>query len=209
MNLKKRVIKCLHCFGSFESYISSKRKFCSKKCANIFNWKRREKSGGKKFKCLECTKEFFVRESHVKFREKRCRKIKFCSKECSFAKSRNKRFKCKVCKNLFKPKRNAQKFCSLNCVTVWRKGQKKTGSWYENGYVVIYDGEGKGIKEHIKIVEEKLGRKLYLDEVVHHVNGKKNDNRIENLRLMKRGEHSKLHREIEKRKGKKFFVSKQ
>lgn len=43
------------------------------------------------------------------------------------------------------------------------------------------------------MMERLLGRTLFLDEVVHHVNGDPTDDRPENLRLMRRGEHSRLH----------------
>lgn len=50
--------------------------------------------------------------------------------------------------------------------------------------------------EHRKIMEEYLGRKLEKNEIVHHINGNKRDNRIENLQLMTLSEHSRLHNPI-------------
>jgi HNH endonuclease len=47
--------------------------------------------------------------------------------------------------------------------------------------------------EHRITMEDALGRKLGFDECVHHINGIKTDNRLENLRLMSRSEHAKIH----------------
>lgn len=50
-----------------------------------------------------------------------------------------------------------------------------------------------GRHQHRRVMEEYLGRKLTFQEVVHHKNRNKHDNRLENLEILTRAEHAREH----------------
>lgn len=69
----------------------------------------------------------------------------------------------------------------------------------KDGYISIYFPEHPKsnkdgyIMEHILVMECSIGRHLNDDEVVHHKNHNRADNRLDNLQLMTFKEHSALH----------------
>ena len=50
-----------------------------------------------------------------------------------------------------------------------------------------------GEPEHRKIMRIKLGRDLKPDEVIHHIDGNRNNNKPSNLAVMTRSDHTRLH----------------
>jgi hypothetical protein len=78
----------------------------------------------------------------------------------------------------------------------WKGGRpiSSTGYkiWADKSDPNAYNKQGHRY-EHRIVMARYLGRPLMSNEIVHHVNEDKLDNRIENLKLMTKGEHNSLH----------------
>lgn len=119
--------------------------------------------------------------------------------------------KCKNCKKSFKtfPCRIGN-YCSRGCANSNKPGTFTSGhKWVgklkacgyrkmSHGYIEIYSpnhpmkNKRNAVLEHRLVMEQKIGRFLNKNEVVHHINSNKSDNRINNLVLIpSQSEHMK------------------
>lgn len=112
---------------------------------------------------------------------------------------------CRKCKKEFSyyPSNSKGYYCSRKCFhrsedSNWKGGHFKSS----NGYIWLLKPNHpfsskvapKGyIQEHRFVMEQKLGRYLIKGEVVHHINGIRDDNRSENLVLTISGKHIAKH----------------
>lgn len=118
---------------------------------------------------------------------------------------------CRQCgKDSLKYDREGRLFCNNICYFAWKRKHpnKKAyhGRIFVSGYFYLYKPDhpnaikqGRYIAEHRYILEQKIGRLLMKNEIAHHLNGNKGDNRPENLEVLTISEHNRIHAVSRKR----------
>lgn len=171
------------------------QKFCCKKCN-----KESEKT------CRHCSNKY----SNSELKDS-CWSCHDLLKEYNTTKPLHMYRNCKLCEKEFFSKSWKQTFCSKQCYKTEHRKNKRIAYRIQNNIslslpVKIKNPNGTGHKEkqgyrfinkmrhpnasksgriyeHIFIMSEYLGRPLIKGETVHHKNGIRDDNRIENLEL--------------------------
>lgn len=153
--------------------------------------------------CQVCKKSFYVQFCH--------KNRKYCSDKCYWEKLKGKPSPKKGTKTGIIPINAIKKGQHLSPATEfkngqisWNKGKKyriKDGKRIMQGYLYLfmpdhpYVMKSGYIKNANLVMEKKIGRHIKSPEVIHHINGDKLDDRIENLYLCKdRAEHLNIHR---------------
>jgi hypothetical protein len=167
---------------------------CGEKCSREY---RREKSILARTKKCEVCHSIFVGQSKIS---------RFCSIHCSrkdqshvekAASWEKYKKECGVCGVEFLPPRQSEggRFCSYKCSGI----NNRKDRIYRAGYYMIRNNDHPNctaqgyVLEHRHIMEQAIGRHLSGDEVVHHINLEKGDNRIKNLKIMTDSEHKSYH----------------
>lgn len=78
-----------------------------------------------------------------------------------------------------------------------RRRLRRKGHTYRGGYKYILRQGGGKIEEHRLVAEQKIGRPLQRNEVVHHINHIRHDNNPENLDVLESGSvHARITRSV-------------
>jgi len=105
---------------------------------------------------------------------------------------------CAHCGASFQPRKASSNYCSRPCARTKNGGRNKkpevwwvNGRGYLEGRVRTPEGERR-MKHHRLVMERHVGRQLLPTEDVHHIDGNKLNNAIENLQLISHAEHTKI-----------------
>jgi hypothetical protein len=148
------------------------------------------KKRGEEVACVQCGKPFHRHPSQPDHR--------FCSKSCAI-----------TARNLTEANPSYHRDISGANNPMYGKGRfgadnpmfgRRNPHWWKGGRKVRKDGyalvwiDGSYVLEHRHIVEQRIGRKLRPEEVVHHIDENPSNNASDNLELLpNQAEHQKRH----------------
>jgi hypothetical protein len=192
---------------------ADKVRFCDRTCWRAYEAVHGRTASYKDpipFTCQFCGNTFTMKRGFVNaYRKKWNRDPMYCNMKCSDAgrrrasDERNKR-PCLHCGAIFLKKRRfaadtiyrEQKFCNLTCKGAYHTkmaAEKFMRGEYgrhvkRNGYVWIsvpkgVTGKKGSVMEHRFVMSQHLGRELFAEETVHHINGDRSNNDLTNLEL--------------------------
>lgn len=174
-------VKTCACGKEFRTRVERIR-FCSLACA--------VRLGGnfRSLACRQCDKTF---ETKIRWQI-------YCSTRCQHM-ARNERAVriCEECRGEYHSADNRRRDCSRSCGSTRGQRYRNTNSPNWKGGRVVQDGyvrvrapghprttdRNPYVLEHILVMEGMLGRRLERNERVHHRNGRRGDNRPDNLEL--------------------------
>ena len=187
---------CPQCGKEF-IYYNKEVRTCSLKCRSSSNqWKNNIGKANKnkiyvkriKIICKICKISFYILPCEIK------KGRIYCSNSCH---NKDRKFSEEKRKKMSDIRKG--KYMGKDSPT-WKGGKLKDS----RGYILIYvpnhpflPKNRKYIPEHRIIMEKHLNRYLKSTEIVHHINEIKDDNRIENLKLLKNlSEHILEHKRM-------------
>lgn len=169
--MNKSIARCTVC-GCYRP--QRNQRVCRMSCRNKDKtWllrQRDSKRTGRVLSCPVCNKPHYRKLSEIR------KGIRCCSKRCAYQ-SEN-----------YRTNRLAEKHPS------WKGGRTHSGG----GYILVRvrpnsKSSSVQVQEHRLVMAKHLNRELSPSEIVHHKNGNRTDNRIQNLVLMTRSAHLKHH----------------
>lgn len=204
---------CVICGKLFTHRGKMERYCCSASCGGKYRAEAKRAAGtmimpvkprrGDEIPCVTCGKLFYRGPGEIR------RGRKTCSKACAdVAKVKTPVVKdCEYCgkEMRLKPSQAGIRYCSKLCDGLGRTKRPmermhngKAARQDRQGYVMVWqpDHPNKSFHgwqyEHRLVAEQTVGRYLRSDEHVHHINGVKHDNAIENLAVMDGVDHAIL-----------------